>query len=94
VRISARIAPAVIGGGLLESVPDSALIALADSGDADGDGISRAGSIRLEANEPGAGEYRRALLGRFGWKASQPSLAAQVATSTGRRHRRHHTGEA
>jgi len=78
VRISARIAPAVIGGGLLESVPDSALMALADSGDADGDGVS--GRVHwLEATKPGAAPARRR--GRFGWKASQPSLAAQVATA-------------
>jgi len=78
-RISARIAPAVIGGGLLESVPDSVLIALADSGDADGDGISGRVHWR-EPTKPGAAVPARRL-GRFGWKATQPSLAAQVATA-------------
>jgi CxxC motif-containing protein (DUF1111 family) len=78
-RISVRLAPAVIGGGLLESVPDSALLALADSGDADGDGVS--GRVHwLEPATPGTAASARRL-GRFGWKASQPSLAAQVATA-------------
>ena len=38
--VSPRIAPAVFGVGLLEAVPDDALLAIADPDDADGDGIS------------------------------------------------------
>ena len=37
---SARAAPALVGMGLLEAVPESTLEALADPSDADGDGIS------------------------------------------------------
>ncbi len=37
---SPRVAPAVIGLGLLEAVPEATLTALADPDDADGDGIS------------------------------------------------------
>ena len=40
IMVSPRIAPAVFGVGLLEAVPDDALLALADPDDADGDGIS------------------------------------------------------
>jgi len=79
VKISARIAPAVIGSGLLEAVPDSALVALADPTDADADGIS--GRVHwLDAREHGAASQQR-VLGRFGWKATQRSVAAQVSTA-------------
>ena len=40
IMVSPRIAPAVFGVGLLEAVPDDALLALADPDDADGDGVS------------------------------------------------------
>ena len=74
-RPSLRIAPAVIGVGLLEAVPESLLAALADSEDADRDGVS--GRIHwLPGDASGA---RHA--GRFGWKAAQPSVAAQVTTA-------------
>jgi CxxC motif-containing protein (DUF1111 family) len=90
-RISARIAPAVIGVGLLEAIPDSVLAALADPDDADRDGISGRVHWRnddaLEAfiavRHPAAatkpGPLPRA--GRFGWKAAQVTLAAQVTAA-------------
>jgi CxxC motif-containing protein (DUF1111 family) len=69
LRLSLRIGPQLIGGGLLEAVDDAAILALADPDDRDGDGIS--GRARLVAgSEP--------RVGRFGWKASQPTLDAQV----------------
>jgi CxxC motif-containing protein (DUF1111 family) len=74
-RLSLRAPPAVFGLGLLEAVPDRLITALADPLDADGDGISgRVNHVR----EGSAGPL---LLGRFGWKAGQPSLAAQSATA-------------
>jgi CxxC motif-containing protein (DUF1111 family) len=74
-RTSLRVAPAVFGVGLLESVPDSLLARLADPDDADGDRISG----RVHILPGGPSESRR--LGRFGWKATQPSVAAQVTTA-------------
>jgi CxxC motif-containing protein (DUF1111 family) len=74
-RLSLRIPPAVIGAGLLEAVPESLLTALADPGDADRDGISG------RVSRPGRGASGAAPAGRFGWKATQPSVAAQVATA-------------
>ena len=68
VRTSARIGPQLIGGGLLEAVPDAAIVAREDIDDRDGDGISGR-AHRL-------GESGR--VGRFGWKASQPTLDHQV----------------
>ena len=42
LMISPRVAPQMIGLGLLEAVPEATLLALADPSDADGDGISGA----------------------------------------------------
>jgi CxxC motif-containing protein (DUF1111 family) len=63
----------VIGLGLLESVPEVDLRALADPEDADGDGISGRAN---EVIDVATGDR---VLGRFGWKANQPSIAQQVA---------------
>ncbi len=71
VRTSLRIGPQVIGGGLLEAVPDAAIVARADPEDRDGDGVS--GRPHLVTGADGA---RR--VGKFGWKASQPTLEGQV----------------
>ncbi|GGC10401.1 thiol oxidoreductase [Marinobacterium zhoushanense] len=75
LRTSFRIAPPMIGLGLLEQIPESDLEALADPDDADGDGIS--GRInRVYDLERGT-----LLPGRFGWKAGQPTLAQQNASA-------------
>ena len=73
VLTSPRVAPFVIGLGLLEAVPDATLRALADPDDADGDGIS--GRVN-EVWDRGA---EATVPGRFGWKANQPSLLQQSA---------------
>ena len=53
IRTSPRLAPQVIGMGLLEAIPAEQIMAAADPGDADGDGISGRANIvwdaRLEA---------------------------------------------
>lgn len=74
-RVSLRVPPAVFGLGLLEAVPEAALVAMADPDDADGDGIS--GRPRYVRD----GEHGRQVAGRFGWKAGQVSLPAQAATA-------------
>ncbi len=71
VLTSARVAPQVIGMGLLESVPEETLLALADPDDADGDGIS--GRINRVWSDSGG----RTMVGRFGWKANAPTLLDQ-----------------
>ncbi|WP_088343132.1 MULTISPECIES: di-heme oxidoredictase family protein [Rhodomicrobium] len=72
-QISPRIAPPMIGLGLLEAIPEAAILARADPGDKNGDGISgRPNWVR----ESGGGAAR---LGRFGWKAGNPSIAQQSA---------------
>jgi CxxC motif-containing protein (DUF1111 family) len=71
--LSPRVAPQVIGLGLLEAVPDADLIERADPDDGDGDGIS--GRVN-EVRDPRDGRIR---IGRFGWKASQVDLETQNA---------------
>lgn len=70
---SARIAPPLIGMGLLEAVPEATILAFQDVNDANGDGIS--GKAQVEP-DPVTGQKR---LGRFGWKAAATSLRHQIA---------------
>lgn len=75
MAMSFRIAPAMIGLGLLEAVGEETLAALADPDDADRDGIS--GRInRVWDPELGA-----TVTGRFGWKANTSSLHVQTAAA-------------
>jgi CxxC motif-containing protein (DUF1111 family) len=73
--ISPRVAPAMIGMGLLEAIPEADLLAREDPDDRDGDGISgRANWVwDVAAGAP--------ALGRFGWKANQPTVAQQTAAA-------------
>ncbi len=75
-RFSARIAPRLVGLGLLEAIPETAILALEDADDADGDGISGRANRVID---PENGELTR--LGRFGWKASTLSVRHQVAAA-------------
>ena len=71
--MSARVAPTMIGLGLLETIPESTLRDMADPEDRDGDGIS--GRVNRVWDVGAA----RAVVGRFGWKAEQPSVRQQTA---------------
>lgn len=75
VRTSPRVAPKVIGLGLLEAIPESTLQAWADPTDADADGIS--GKINQVLDY----DSGQTVIGRFGWKAAQPSVRQQVAVA-------------
>jgi len=70
---SARIAPQLVGLGLLEAVDEASILATTDVHDADGDGIS--GKAQLSV-DPVTHATR---LGRFGWKAGASSLKHQIA---------------
>jgi CxxC motif-containing protein (DUF1111 family) len=72
-QFSARIAPPMIGLGLLEAIPAAAILANADPDDSNGDGISG------RANQVWDRAQQRTVLGRFGWKAGQPTLNQQNA---------------
>ncbi len=71
VMLSPRIAPPMIGLGLLEFIDDQDILANADPDDTDGDGISGRPN-RVWDLEKGA-----VALGRFGWKAGNPTLRQQ-----------------
>ncbi|HEY4250754.1 MAG TPA: di-heme oxidoredictase family protein [Roseomonas sp.] len=73
LMISARVAPPMIGLGLLEAIPEAAIVAGADPEDRDGDGISGR-AARVWSHAEG-----RMMLGRFGWKALAPTMADQTA---------------
>ncbi len=75
VEVSPRVAPAVFGLGLLEAVPESVILAYADETDANGDGISGKPNYVWDVVN------QRYTLGRFGWKANQPTLLQQVAAA-------------
>jgi CxxC motif-containing protein (DUF1111 family) len=73
VRMSPRVASQMIGLGLLEAIHPADILAHADPDDMDGDGISgRPNRMRDQRT----GELS---LGRFGWKAGQPSVDLQSA---------------
>lgn len=73
VMMSPRIAPPMIGLGLLEMIPAQAILANADPDDRNGDGI------RGRANTGWDVTTDRPMLGRFGWKAGEPTIRQQVA---------------
>ena len=73
LMISPRIAPVVFGLGLLEAIAEADLRTLADPDDADGDGISGRVSEVWDAEEEAW------AMGRFGWKATMPTVSQQAA---------------
>lgn len=73
--ISPRIAPQMIGLGLLEAIPEAEIRNRADPDDTDGDGISG------RVNEVWSMSRDQLMLGRFGWKAGQPTVLDQSAAA-------------
>ncbi|HEY7759903.1 MAG TPA: di-heme oxidoredictase family protein [Burkholderiales bacterium] len=73
VLLSARVAPAVFGLGLLEAVPESALLALAEQ--------QRAHSMQGRLNRVTDVHTGQTLPGRFGLKANQATIRSQIATA-------------
>ena len=71
--LSPRVAPQMIGMGLIEAIPEADILALADPDDTDGDGVSGRASLVRGAR---TGEW---VLGRFGWKAGSATVAQQTA---------------
>jgi CxxC motif-containing protein (DUF1111 family) len=75
MRKSYRIAPAMIGLGLLEAIDEATLTKMADPDDTDGDGIS--GRLNMVWNQ----ETNQMERGRFGWKANTATLHVQASAA-------------
>jgi CxxC motif-containing protein (DUF1111 family) len=73
VLISPRVANQMIGLGLLEAVPEATLLSYADPADRNSDGISGRPNYVWDILN------HQIAIGRFGWKANQPSILQQVA---------------
>nr|WP_245848046.1 di-heme oxidoredictase family protein [Octadecabacter ascidiaceicola] len=71
--LSPRVAPQMIGLGLLEAIPAADILALADPDDDDNDGVSGRPNIVWSQ------VHDRAMLGRFGLKAGSPTVLEQSA---------------
>jgi CxxC motif-containing protein (DUF1111 family) len=72
---SVRIAPQLVGLGLLEAVSESTIMALADPSDTNADGIS--GRVQTVL-DPQTSQQR---LGRFGYKGSKARVSHQIAAA-------------
>ncbi len=75
LMISPRIAPPVFGLGLLEAIDEAEIVAFADVDDLNGDGISGKPNYAWNIVE------EKKTLGRFGWKAANPSVLQQSASA-------------
>ncbi|HNO23225.1 MAG TPA: di-heme oxidoredictase family protein [Leptospiraceae bacterium] len=71
LMISPRTAPMIPGLGLLEAIPESDILANADEKDSDENGISGRPNYVYDVLSG------KKILGRFGWKANNPSLRQQ-----------------
>jgi CxxC motif-containing protein (DUF1111 family) len=75
-KIALRRAPSIKGVGLLAQIPDSEILSRVQSEDANHDGIAgRAPWMVVDGKR---------VLGRFGWKATQPDLTAQTSMAFSR----------
>ena len=73
IMVSPRIAPAMVGMGLLEAVPEEAILRIAQEQEK----LGMAG----KPNYVWDVENEQMVLGRFGWKANQPSIRQQTAAA-------------
>ena len=68
--IARRVPIPLFGAGLVEAIPDEAILALEDAEDRDGDGIRGRASRIIDVVSG------RERIGRFGWKAQHATLLA------------------
>lgn len=73
IQVSPRVAPQMVGLGLIENIKAEDILSQEDPDDKNNDGVSGRANwpIDIKTNKP--------ALGRFGWKANQPSLEQQNA---------------
>ncbi len=72
IALGPRVAPQLIGLGLLEAIPEAAILAREDPDDRDQNGIS--GRAHRQPDPRGS----KAAIGRFGWKATTPNVETQT----------------
>lgn len=72
---SPRVAPQMIGLGLLEAIPAADILANADPDDTNNDGVSGRANIVWSV------EHDQPMLGRFGLKAGSPTIKEQSASA-------------
>lgn len=75
LMISPRVANQMIGLGLLEAISEEALLKASDPDDANGDGISG------RPNKVWDKRAKAVRIGRFGWKAGQPTVEQQASAA-------------
>ncbi|TRW98450.1 c-type cytochrome [Paracoccus sp. M683] len=75
IMISPRIAPQMIGLGLIEAIPAADILAGEDPDDTDRDGISGRAAVVISP------EFQRPVLGRFGLKAGAATIREQSAAA-------------
>lgn len=72
-KTSSRIGQQLIGMGFIDALSASSILANADEFDSDNDGISGRANYVWNIRE------HKSTIGKFGWKANQPSLEQQIA---------------
>lgn len=72
---SPRIGQQVIGLGFLDALSEQSILKNADAEDIDKDGISGKANYVWNVKE------KKLTIGKFGWKANQPTLAQQIAAA-------------
>jgi CxxC motif-containing protein (DUF1111 family) len=77
VRFSPRNGMPIFGLGLLELIPQDDILALEDSTDENADGVSGRANWVFDPIKDRDGDDNPVSLGRFGWKASTPSVRVQ-----------------
>ena len=75
IHFSPRVAPNAFGVGLLEAIPPENIVALVDENDDNNDGISGRASMVTDVI---SGDIK---LGRFAYKAQNPSVLQQVSAA-------------
>ena len=84
--LSPRVAPPMIGLGLLQAIPGGQILGASDPEDRDGDGISGRANI-LSENADGS-----PVIGRFGWARVATHRARPSGGRVPRRYRHEHAG--
>ena len=73
--LSPRLAPPMVGLGLLENVPEQTILSFVDAGDTNGDGITGKANYVYDVYT------KKQEIGKFGLKANTPTLLTQIATA-------------